>query len=173
MSSFVDFDIKNYEPLTLEPLPKNQYKLRITDAKMNLTKRGKMEGSGERAIRLDLTVEEGEYTGRVICDFLNIENPSEKAREYSRRKLRTLCTLTDTVDKFSVTKDLNVLVGGKVGAEILLDNTMEKPANKINFYLRPEKVVDLTVHGVSPLGSPIMETKGKPHNPEPNDDIPF
>lgn len=169
MDNFIDFDIKSYEPLQdFEPLPKNQYVLRITDAKLNLTNRGKTQGTGERAIRLDLMVVEGEHKGRVIFDFLNIENASDKAKDYARRKLRTICTILDKVEVFSVKKDLNLLVGGVIGADILVDNTMQKPTNKINFYLRAEKVVDVRVVGVQSENS----TDSSKSN-ELNDDIPF
>jgi hypothetical protein len=169
LDNVIDFDIKSYEPLQdFEPLPKNQYVLRITDAKLNLTNKGKVQGTGERAIRLDLMVTEGEHKGRVIFDFLNVENASEKAQDYARRKLRTICTILDKVDIFSIKKDLNILIGGVIGADILVDNTMQKPTNKINFYLRAEKVVDIRVAGVQ---SDQISDSGK--NNELNDDIPF
>ena len=169
MQNVIDFDIKAYEPLQdFEPLPKNQYVLRITDAKLNLTNKGKLMGTGERALRLDLMVTEGEHQGRVIFDFLNIENSSEKARDYARRKLRTICTILGKVEVFSVRKDLNILIGGVIGADILVDNTMQKPMNKINFYLRAEKVVDIKVTGVQ--SDQVLDNE---KSNELNDDIPF
>lgn len=167
MNNFLDFDVKAYEPLQdFEPVPKNQYKVRITDAKLNLTRKGKDEGTGERAIRLDLTITEGKHSGRVLCDFLNIENLSEKARDYARRKLRGISTITGKDDVLSARKDLNCLIGSLIGADVIIDIVNNRKVNKINHYLRPEKVIDSSLMG--------MQTNDKQSNlDEPNDDIPF
>lgn len=81
------FNAEEHEPIgDFTPLPAGWYRVVITESEVKPTK----AQTGEY-VQLRMEVIEGEHSGRIIFDRLNLENPSEKAVEFARRKLAGIC----------------------------------------------------------------------------------
>ena len=82
-----------------EPIPPGWYNVTIVDVELKETK----AGTGEY-LAFQFTVDNEQYSNRVIFTNLNISNPSPKAEEIGRRQLGDVAraigivTVTDTED---------------------------------------------------------------------------
>ena len=65
---------------SLDPLPAGWYQVIITDSEMKPTKRG----DGEY-LQLELTITEGEHSGRKLWDRLNLNKPNHTAVDIAQR----------------------------------------------------------------------------------------
>ena len=86
MGNLGNFNANDYEPIDFEPLPKGDYVAAITDSEVKLTKAGNGKG-----LNLEWTVLEGECQNRKIFQWINLENPNEKAAEIGLRELAAVC----------------------------------------------------------------------------------
>ena len=82
--SNINFDAVEVAP-SFEPLPAGNYKCVITDREQKTTKA--QTGS---YLQLKIEVIEGHYTGRVVFDRLNLENPNATAVEIATRTLKSI-----------------------------------------------------------------------------------
>ena len=82
--SNINFDAVEVAP-SFEPLPAGNYKCGITDREQKTTKA--QTGS---YLQLKIEVIEGHYTGRVVFDRLNLENPNATAVEIATRTLKSI-----------------------------------------------------------------------------------
>jgi hypothetical protein len=82
--SNINFDAVEVAP-SFEPLPAGNYKCVITDHEQKPTKA--QTGS---YLQLKIEVIEGHYTGRVVFDRLNLENPNATAVEIATRTLKSI-----------------------------------------------------------------------------------
>lgn len=69
-----------------DPIPAGWYPVVITDSEMKPTK----AGTGEY-LQLELTVLEGDHSGRKLWDRLNLDNPNQTAVDIAQRTLSAIC----------------------------------------------------------------------------------
>jgi hypothetical protein len=87
MANLNGFNANEVEPSkAFEPIPAGKYLAVITGSEMKQTK--KQDGE-----YLELTFEiiEGEFAKRKLWARLNLDNPSDKAREIAQRDLSAIC----------------------------------------------------------------------------------
>ena len=82
--SNINFDAVEAAP-SFEPIPAGNYKCVITDHEQKPTKA--QTGS---YLQLKIEVIEGHFTGRVVFDRLNLENPNATAVEIATRTLKSI-----------------------------------------------------------------------------------
>jgi len=96
------FDVSDVTPDTgatggsYDPIPEGEYVLKALDAEEKTTSKG--DGS---YIKVKFEVAKGEYTGRLLWQNFNINNPSEKAQRIGRQQLvawATACGKPDADD---------------------------------------------------------------------------
>ena len=96
------FDVSDVTPDTgsaggsYDPIPEGEYILKAVDAEEKTTSAG--TGS---YIKVKFEVVKGEYTGRLIWQNFNINNPSEKAQRIGRQQMvawATACGKPDADD---------------------------------------------------------------------------
>lgn len=82
------FDVSDVTPDTgatggsYDPIPEGEYVLKALDAEEKTTSKG--DGS---YIKVKFEVAKGEYSGRLLWQNFNINNPSEKAQRIGRQQL--------------------------------------------------------------------------------------
>lgn len=82
------FDVSDVTPDTgatggsYDPIPEGEYWLKALDAEEKTTSKG--DGS---YIKVKFEVAKGEYSGRLLWQNFNINNPSEKAQRIGRQQL--------------------------------------------------------------------------------------
>ena len=82
--SNIDFDAVEAAP-SFEPIPAGNYKCVITDHEQKPTKA--QTGS---YLQLKIEIIEGPYSGRIVFDRLNLENPNPTAVQIATRTLKTI-----------------------------------------------------------------------------------
>jgi len=93
------FDVAEVQPdapVSYDPIPDGEYILKALDAEEKTTSRG--DGS---YIKVKFEVTKGEYSGRLLWQNFNINNPSEKAQRIGRQQLvswATACGKPDADD---------------------------------------------------------------------------
>lgn len=97
-STFVTDEV---EDLSYQPLPADLYTLQITKSELKPTK----SADGEY-LKLELTVLEGEFSGRKVYELLNLVNKNEKAVAIARSKLKELCKAMG-ISEFEDTNELH------------------------------------------------------------------
>jgi hypothetical protein len=100
MADLNGFDANQVEPnADFAPLPPDTYEAMIVESEWKTT----AAGTG-RYLKLTLQVLGGQYSGRMIWDNLNLENPSAQAVQIARGTLSAICravgvlTPKDSVD---------------------------------------------------------------------------
>jgi hypothetical protein len=84
------FDASSVEPSTpFEILPAGKYVAHIVNSEMKDTKNG-----NGKYLQLELTVLDGEFSGRRLFERLNLVNPNAQAVEISQRTLSAICRAT-------------------------------------------------------------------------------
>ena len=87
MANLNGFDASQVEPaVSFDPIPAGKYTAIITASEMKTTSKG--DGS---FLKVEFTVQGGEFNGRKIWDNLNIQNPSEQAQNIARGNLSAIC----------------------------------------------------------------------------------
>lgn len=84
--AILDFDATTIETSSFDALPTGVYEAVISESKMQETK----SGTGSMLV-LTFDIISGEYTGRKLWEYLNIENPNAKAVEIARQTLAMIC----------------------------------------------------------------------------------
>lgn len=85
--AFLQFNAADVPPADdFSPIPPGEYKVEITDSKINPTK----NGTGNM-LKLTMRVLDGQYAGRLLWDRLNIQNQNQKAQEIALRTLSSIC----------------------------------------------------------------------------------
>lgn len=93
------FDVSAVEvsaPVSYDPIPEGEYVLKAVDAEEKATSKG--DGS---YIKVKFEVVKGDYSGRLIWQNFNHNNPSEKAQNIGRQQLiawATACGKPDAED---------------------------------------------------------------------------
>ena len=82
--SNIDFDAVEAAP-SFEPIPAGNYKCVITDHEQKPTKA--QTGS---YLQLKIEIIEGPYSGRIVFDRLNLENPNPTAVQIATRTLKSI-----------------------------------------------------------------------------------
>jgi len=87
MANLNGFDASQVEPaVSFDPIPAGKYTAIITASEMKTTSKG--DGS---FLKVEFTVQGGEFNARKIWDNLNIQNPSEQAQNIARGNLSAIC----------------------------------------------------------------------------------
>ena len=87
MANLNGFDASQVEPaVSFDPIPAGKYTAIITASEMKTTNKG--DGS---YLKVEFTVQGGEFNARKIWDNLNIQNPSEQAQSIARGNLSAIC----------------------------------------------------------------------------------
>jgi len=87
MADLNGFNAHDVEPTaSFEPVPAGKYVAAITESEMKATKNG--NGS---FLELQLSILEGEHTGRVLWARLNLNNPNETAVKIAKGELSRIC----------------------------------------------------------------------------------
>ncbi|MCC0013837.1 MAG: DUF669 domain-containing protein [Rhodobiaceae bacterium] len=87
--SLAGFNAETVEPQgSYDPIPAGDYVAYITDAGWRHTQKG------GRYLNVTWEITEGEYTGRLVWDMLNLENANQTASEIAQRRLSSMCHAT-------------------------------------------------------------------------------
>ena len=82
------FDVSDVEisaaPVSYDPIPEGEYTLKAVEAEEKTTSKG--DGS---YIKVKFEVVKGDYSGRLLWQNFNHNNPSEKAQSIGRRDFRS------------------------------------------------------------------------------------
>lgn len=98
-------------------VPSGTYKVVVGSAEVGSTKNGS-------SLIIGYAIAEGEHEGKLIKDFLNIENPSVEAVRISMERLATITWATNAPTKKGVLEDTDDLVGKEV-FEIVADQVVD------------------------------------------------
>lgn len=152
------FDTSEVEinaPAEYDPLPEGEYILKAIDAEEKTTSRG--DGS---YVKAKFEVVKGEYTGRLLWQNFNINNPSEMAQKIGRQQLVAWATACGKPDADDTDKLLEKPFKAAVAIEP--GNGQYKPSNKIRAFLfdsedKPAKA--------PPKAAPKVAASSKSSNP--------
>ncbi len=109
----LSFDASKVEPAKpLEPVPAGTYPVTMTDGEVKPT----ADGSGKR-FNFELTIADGDFSGRKIFDGLNIENKSAKAQEISQQQLSAICHATGVIQLQDIQQLFGIPFLAKIGFE--------------------------------------------------------
>ena len=152
------FDTSEVEinaPTEYDPLPEGEYILKAIDAEEKTTSRG--DGS---YVKAKFEVVKGEYTGRLLWQNFNINNPSEMAQKIGRQQLVAWATACGKPDADDTDKLLEKPFKAAVAIEP--GNGQYKPINKIRAFLfdnedKPAKA--------PPKAAPKVAASSKSSNP--------
>ena len=97
-----------------QPVPPGEYSTVIKTADIKPTK------SGADALFIEFSIENSEYFGDIVSDWLNLYSRTEKARNIGYSKLKTLSKMLGYGD---IVNDTAQLVGGKVNIVVSLEDT--------------------------------------------------
>lgn len=112
---FPGFNSETVEPAkdTYSPAPAGKgYKLMVTDAVYKATKKG--NGTG---INLTFEIVEGQYIGKKIFAWLNLENPNAEAQQIGQGELSALCRAINIKDLRSPSQLKDIPFYGTLGVE--------------------------------------------------------
>jgi len=85
--STLNFNAEAVEPsISFDAIPDGQYIAVISDSELKETRAG-----NGRYLQLEFVVTEGEYANRKLWAQLNMENPSQKAVQFGRANLASIC----------------------------------------------------------------------------------
>ncbi len=100
----LDFTAEKIEPRMggdFPLIPGGKYAMIITDTEVKPTKAGNGEG-----IKMVYKITDGQFTNRLIFDWINIKNPSEKCVEIGKEQLSRICAAI-TLAGFKDTAELH------------------------------------------------------------------
>ena len=80
------FDANDIPPRDFPPVPVGEYLVQAVESDLRPTK----DGTG-KYLRFALEVMAGQYVGRRIFDNINLENASQTAVDFGRRRLSQIC----------------------------------------------------------------------------------
>lgn len=109
------FDVAEVEvdaPVEYDPIPEGEYVLKALEAEEKETSRG--DGS---YIKVKFEVVKGEYSGRLLWQNFNINNPSEKAQRIGRQQLVAWATACGKPDADDTDKLLDKTFNAAVSIE--------------------------------------------------------
>jgi hypothetical protein len=93
MARLDGFDANTVDPMQdFDAIPAGDYLVVMTDSDWKPTK----AGTG-RYLELTFQIIEGDYEGRRLWTRLNLDNPSEKAVEFARAELSSICRATSVM----------------------------------------------------------------------------
>jgi hypothetical protein len=84
----IGFDWENAEDATFEPVPPGKYQV------VCLSCQDKEKEPGKTSRNLELEIQDGQYKGRKIWDFLLVNHPSEAAQKISRGRFKQFVLAT-------------------------------------------------------------------------------
>lgn len=84
--AILDFDATTIETSSFEAIPTGVYEAVISESKMQENK----AGTGSMLV-LTFDIVSGEYTGRKLWEYLNINHPNTQAVEIARQTLAMIC----------------------------------------------------------------------------------
>ena len=87
MADLNNFDAREVEPASFDPLPAGKFEVVIVASELKPTK----AGTGSYLELKFQVVQEGEHKGRLLWDRLNLHNPNETAVSIARGQLSSLC----------------------------------------------------------------------------------
>lgn len=121
-------DVDPSAPAEYDPIPNGEYILTAVDAEEKETSRG--DGS---YIKVKFEVARGEYSGRLLWQNFNINNPSEKAQRIGRQQLVAWATACGKPDA----DDTDKLIGKTFRAEVSIEKGTGgyKDSNRIKAFL--------------------------------------
>lgn len=146
MSTYIDFDLKNYElpkPINMV-IPKGDYILQVISYEFKDTKKAIQNNTNEFYANIKLRVVNGEYENRILFDILNLKNSNEDAERISRQRLKSIVHYSGLEDSFNETKNMDILIHAIVGAFINIEiheyKGVEQERNRIVSYKDPSKI---------------------------------
>ena len=124
----MSFDLSNVKAQGNETLAAGKYTVNVTNAELKDTK----SGNG-KYIKIELTVKDGDFTGRKIWSQINVVNANPKAEEIGRSQLKALLVSANhpNPDKLGSVTDLCGLTVG-VKTKIKTDEYGEKA--EVSYY---------------------------------------
>lgn len=85
--AILSFNAANIAPSQVfAPLPAGDYTAIITESETKATK----DGQGQY-LQIKLQIQDGEFSGRILFDRLNLWNNNQQAREIAQRALSAIC----------------------------------------------------------------------------------
>lgn len=154
------FDTSEVEvnaPAEYDPLPEGEYILSAVDAEEKTTSRG--DGS---YIKVKFEVVKGEYTGRLLWQNFNVNNPSEKAQKIGRQQVVAWATACGKPEA----DDTDKLLAKPFRASVAIEpgNGGYKASSKIKAFLfdSDEKPVRAAA---KPVAKPVAKSATSAANP--------
>lgn len=92
---FKPFNAAEVEPNSgsYDLIPKGKYKMAITKSDYKAVKSGKGFG-----LNLEIDILDGQYKGRKLFEWLNIEHQNEEAQQIGQGKLSAICRAVNILD---------------------------------------------------------------------------
>jgi hypothetical protein len=115
-------------PAEYDPIPEGEYILKALEAEEKETSKG--DGS---FIKVKFEVIRGEFTGRLLWQNFNINNPSERAQQIGRQQIVAWATACGKPDADDTDKLLEKPF--KAVVDIQAGNNGYKPSNRIKVFL--------------------------------------
>lgn len=97
-------------------VPAGDYEVSLAHAQF---KEGK-KGDGACGLQVGYMVESGEHKGKMISDYINIQNPNDKAVEIGLKRLKTIMVLQGRKD-FKLTTDMALISRNKFMIGVALE----------------------------------------------------
>lgn len=125
----------NFNPMSVapnvgfEPVPSGIYPVMITKSEEKPTKNGR--GS---YIQLTMTIQGGEFNGRVIIDRLNTRNENEQTMEIAYRTLSSICRVCGHYAHLADTQQIHGRPFQVVVSKIPRDDRPDLMSNEVRGY---------------------------------------
>ncbi len=153
-------NLSDVQLTSFEPIPAGKYTAIITDAIETPTKAG--TGS---YLKLTVQIIEGPYSGRLVWENLNLNNPNPKSVQIAQQTLKEICTAINTPNPVTEMDLLNKPLG--VELKINRDPNYGDSNSVKRFFsvaeapttpaYAPQKPAAPPVNTAAPAGAPVKK----------------
>jgi hypothetical protein len=179
--SLLAFKVTDYEASSLEfsHLPNGEYVAEIKSAEIKLTNNAIKNNTNDCFLNIRFVVTSGEFSGRSVWEKLNIVNANEQAQSIARSRLRGIAKILNIEEELDKTRDINYLIGLKIGIVVTTEEYQGSIKNKIKLYKNFDSVRLASINGarvapnLSSIDNVMSNKDGDNQNREFEDDIPF
>ena len=95
-----NFDFSDAEDVKSSTLPKGKYHVAITNAEVKDSK------TGNPMLKLEFTVQDGEYDGRKLWKSFMLKHDNKKVVDIAKSQIKSMCLAAGKEPRFSSPSDL-------------------------------------------------------------------